>query len=92
MSDLMGRLVADVDGGQFVFPLETRDVESGGIGRYHPRSVPEHARAFPRRRTSPVLARFVACHDLLKAKAPVKPELPTSRIRQYQGRMLSDRW
>lgn len=37
MSDLMGRLVADVDGDQFVFPLEMRDVESGGIGRYHPR-------------------------------------------------------
>jgi len=45
----LGAQVCNVDGDQFVFPLETRDVESAAVIR----ECVEHGKGVPRRRASP---------------------------------------
>ncbi len=75
----LGAQVCNVDGEQFVFPLETRDVESAAIIR----ECKEHGKGVPTPTNQPGVWLDSPRIDLLKGEGTVKRELP-AMYRQYQ--------
>jgi succinate dehydrogenase/fumarate reductase flavoprotein subunit len=75
----LGAQVCNVDGEQFVFPLETRDVESAAIIR----ECKEHGKGVPTPSGQPCVWLDSPRIDLLKGEGTVKRELP-AMFRQYQ--------
>ena len=75
----MGAQVCNVDGEQFVFPLETRDVESAAIIR----ECAERGKGVPTPTNQPGVWLDSPRIDLLKGEGTVKRELP-AMYRQYQ--------
>src|SRR5512136_545128 len=75
----LGAQVCNVDGDQFVFPLETRDVESAAIIR----ECKERSKGVPTPTGQPCVWLDSPRIDLLKGEGTVKRELP-AMYRQYQ--------
>jgi len=75
----LGAQICNVDGEQFVFPLETRDVESAAIIR----ECKEQGRGVPTPTQQPGVWLDSPRIDLLKGEGTVKRELP-AMYRQYQ--------
>jgi len=75
----LGAQVCNVDGEQFVFPLETRDVESATIIR----ECKERGKGIPTPTGQPCVWLDSPRIDLLRGEGTVKRELP-AMYRQYQ--------
>ena len=75
----LGAQVCNVDGDQFVFPLETRDVESAAVIR----ECAEHGKGVPTPTNQPGVWLDSPRIDVLKGEGTVKRELP-AMYRQYQ--------